>query len=440
MRLSKSKSRFRLSFAVALFAILAPAVSLRAAEEPLTLERAIELAVTRNERTAAAGARFEAAKARVDRARAFFFPEITATGNYTRRAYETVREIGGEEVTIQSRDAISGTAVLSGVIYNARAFPLYRQARLDSDSSRLTAEDEERIVAFEASSAFIATLSAEQFLRAAGRRRDFAAESLADARARFDAELVSSNDVTRAELELATAEREVTIARGDVERAYLQLGNLLNAKVSGPLALPADLLATAQSLAPETSLEDAIARRPDLQARRYAVNALRAFAREPRLRFIPSLNYNGQYRRTNEGGLSGRESDWSLGLSLSWTLFDGGDAFAENAERKALVRAAELDQQRFERAAGVEIESAAVELRSEQASIRQAVVATEAARKNAVETTELYRQGLASALEVADANLSLFAAEVAEVRARYQLTLAYLDYRASKGFGPLDAR
>ncbi|MHB0971775.1 MAG: TolC family protein [Thermoanaerobaculia bacterium] len=440
MKLFSLKLIIRPLYTVALIAILAPAVPVRAGDAPLTLEEAIELAVTRNERTAAADARFDATEARVDRARAFFFPEVTATGNYTRRAYETVREIGGEQVTIQSRDAVSGTAFLNGVVYNARAFPLYRQARLQRDSSRLTAEDEERIVAFEATSAFIATLSAEQFLSAAERRRDFASESLADARARFDAELVSSNDVTRAVLELATAEREVTIARGQVESALLQLGNLLNADVTGPLAMPANLLEVAQTLAPETSIDDAIARRPDLQASRLEVDALRAFAREPLLRFIPSLNYTGQYRRTNEGGLSGRESDWNLGLALSWTLFDGGDAFAENAERKALVRAAELDQQRIERAAGVEIRSAAVDLRSEQASIRQAVVATEAARKNAAETTELYRQGLASALEVADANLSLFAAEVAEVRARYQLTLAYLDYRAAKGFGPLDGR
>ena len=75
-------------------------------------------------------------------------------------------------------------------------------------------------------------------------------------------------------------------------------------------------------------------------------------------------------------------------------------------------------------------------LANQRASLKQATVAYEVARKNAAETTELYRQGLASALQVADANVSLFEAEVAFVQERYGLGVAFLNLEAALGLDP----
>jgi outer membrane protein TolC len=61
----------------------------------------------------------------------------------------------------------------------------------------------------------------------------------------------------------------------------------------------------------------------------------------------------------------------------------------------------------------------------------------ETGRKNAEEVTTLYRQGLAGALTVADANIRLFEAEVALARARYGLGLSLLNLRTALGLGPL---
>src|SRR5262245_42545561 len=71
----------------------------------LDLPGAVDLALTRNERAAAAGERQVAAEARVDQARSFFFPDLNANGAYTRREFETHRNVGGDEITVSSRNA-----------------------------------------------------------------------------------------------------------------------------------------------------------------------------------------------------------------------------------------------------------------------------------------------------------------------------------------------
>ena len=416
-----------------LLAILLPA-AVYAQDAALSLDEAIRLVVTRNERSAIADRRVEAARARVDRARAFFFPDFTIGANYTRRGDESLRPIGDEPGTDTTADAR-----LHQTIFDARAFPIYRQTRFLRDSAIYFAAEEKRLLAFEAADAFISTLSLEQVATAADRRRKFALTNLNDARARFEAGLVSSNDVTRAELELATAERESARAQGGVEIGYLQLGNLLDTEVRGPLEVPEELLAAAASpdAAAEGSIEQARARRLDVAASERAAQSQRAFAEEPQRRIIPTLALDGNLETTTQGDLSGRENDGSVALNLTWPLWDGGDRAADRAERLALARAAELDLELLLRKVELEVKSAAVGVTSEQASLRQATAAVLAARKNAEETSALYREGLASALEVADANVQLFEAEVAEARARFQLTLAFLDLRSASGLDPV---
>ena len=412
------------------------------AEEPssgLTLEKAIELALTRNERVQASTARAEAARARVARARAFFFPELTLAGTYTRRLEDTVRQVGGQDVVVQRANALSSTAVLRAVLLDARGFPLYRQASRDAEAARLEAAEDRRLLAFEAADAFVSTLSAEQVAAAARTRIEYAGQQLADARSRFQAGLVSANDVTRAELEEATARRELERSKGQLATSYLQLGYLLDTEVAPPLAPPDALLAQAGAPPPEaqTLVAAARERRLDVAARRFRVEALWAFAQEPRLRLLPVIGLTGQYRLSNETGLAGRAGDGFASVDLTWPLFDGGERYAEARERAATAQAASAEAAARERRVAVEVEGAVTALGTARAALAQAQVADAAAEKNAREVLELYRLGLASALESADAGVRRFDAQVALARERYALLLAYLDLRAAQGLEPL---
>lgn len=415
--------------------LLAP---LAASGEELSLERAVQLALERNERALAAGEQVRAASGRLVKARAYFFPAISLNGTYTRRPYEVERDLDGQSITVQSLNAISGYASLNWILFDPAVIPSYRQALFADRAQRYSSADARRGLSFEVTAAYLTTLTMDQVHEAAGRRLEYAGKTLEAARARYAAGLVSVNDVTRAELEYATAEMGSTQAQGEVQTAYLQLGFLLDTVIDGKLTSPELMLAQAElpAAGADDLLPGAQERRLDLRALTWNARAQRALVLEPKLEWLPSLSLTGQYRYTNEAGLTGRSTNWSAGLALSWPLFDGFGRFGYYKERKAQARLADLDLRAAGRQLELEVRDGLVSLSSQQASLKMALVALDAARKNAAETAELYRQGLSNALQVADANVSLFEAEVEVARQRNGLALALLNLRAAQGLDP----
>ena len=412
---------------VIILALLLLPIMGRAQEDSLTLEAAIQRALARNERALAADQKMNEAEARVTRARSYFLPTLTTTGTYTRRPFEVSRTVGSTQIVIQK--------------FDARSLPALLQANSERNAQRYASAESKRQLAFEVGNAFLTTLGTDQILEASRHRYDYAKQALDAAKARYAAGLVSINDVTRAELEFATAEMGVTQVKGQVETTYLQLGYLLDNMIvsSTKLKVPEFLLqaaAESDQAAVEGLVTQAQDRRFDLGALRYHAKAQHALMIEPTLKWLPTLSFNGQFRYTNEAGLTGRTTNWNLGLTLGWAVFDGFSRNADYRERKAQAILADLDVKTALRRVELDVRDTQVSLANQRAALKQAAVAHEVAKRNASETAELYRQGLSSALQVADANVRLFEAEVTLVRERYGLGISYLNLEAALGLDP----
>jgi outer membrane protein TolC len=401
----------------------------------LTVEEAIRLALLRNERVKIAEERLTVAEARVAKARAFFFPDLTLSGRYGRRNDGGTISVGGQTFTSRDPNVRVATASVNMPLFDARAFPLYRQAKLEHKAAHLNELEERRLLAFEVADAFLRTLSVQQVQSSAERRLALARRTVEDTQARFEAKLVSVNDLTRAELELATAEREATLAQGETQLFQLQLGYLIDSRIDGSLMNPEALLNPPEPSDPDRLMTEARIRRLDLAADEARIDALEVFAQEPSRRIIPILGFNSQVQETFEAGPDDRT--WFVGLNLTWLLYDGGERRADRAERKANARVADLELNAAKRQVDLDVRKALISIQNDHAVAQQAQVAVDVGRQNAEEVAVLYRQGLASALEVADANVRLFEAEVALARARYGLGLSLLSLRAALGLDPL---
>jgi outer membrane protein TolC len=401
---------------------------------PLTLSEALALADRNNEVSGIATARIERARALRRQAYSTLLPDLTFDATYTRRSREVTRTVDDEEIVVQAIDALSGDVAVETDILDVRAFPVARSATRNLEAQEHASAEIRRALAFDVASSFFAVLSAERLRDAASRRIEVAQTTVSDARIKLEAGLASSNEVTRAELELATAQLALTEAQNAIVSSRLSLGYLIAAPVERPLAEPP---AEPGESAPDEELERiAGERRADLRELTLRAEALRLLSLEPTLRAIPTVTLRGTYRGTNEAGLSGRERDWNVAALLSWEIFDGGTRYAEAAARRAEYREALLNADSLRRRIGFEIRTARTDLATARAGLEQAEVRARVAEQNAREVRVRYSEGLATALEQADATVAAFEAAAELARQRFALGIAQLSLSRALGRWP----
>jgi outer membrane protein TolC len=413
--------------ACVLSAVTANAQPTQPAQAQLTLEQAVDLALARNERSTIAALDAEVAEAQLAKARVAFLPVLQATGRGTYAPWD------------KSHEVANGQLQFTQPIIAPSAWPLYDQAKHQLDAQKAQSFDDRRELAFETAHAFFQVLLAERVLEAAQHKLDTATQNLANTDAQVKAQLTSSNDVTRAQTDLAGSQRELAADQGNLAAAYLQLELLVHARVARGLVVPTALIEASQRpLGPVDALvASSLKDRPDLAAHRSSALAAHDFAREPHMRWFPTLSFQATGSASNVGSPT---VDGQLSLAASWSIYDAGARSADERVRDANAEIADLTADGLARSVDAQVRTAAAQLTASQQALASSQAAMDAARKSASETDILYKQGLAKAIELVDANEQRFLAEVSFAEAQFSLATADLALLQAMGRGPLEAQ
>jgi outer membrane protein TolC len=238
-------------------------------------------------------------------------------------------------------------------------------------------------------------------------------------------------------VERASAGQTLAAAEAALERARLELGYMLDAEVRDELESPAVSLAPF-NLDIGSLVRLAVSQRPDLLAAGRSTLAASASADEPGLRFVPTLNASAQGRVQDQPVAPNRYVDSTITFNLNWALWDAGVRSADSDSRNAALHGAELQQRALLRRVQTDVRSAVSELVAARNALVAAKEGLAASEKSVEETNVLYKQGLAKAIELVDANASRFDAEVTLAAAQLDLRKSELDLRAALGLFPID--
>jgi outer membrane protein TolC len=408
-------------------------ITQQARAEDLSLQSVVKLALSRNERAEIASQNVVAADAALAKARAAFLPSLSLS------AGETYRPQQAETGNVRNNSA-TAALTLSQPLFNATAFPLYASAKHGYDSVFYNHLDLRRQLAFDAARGFFSVVAQQRVLKAAESRLDLANATLDDTQVRAAAGLTSSNDVTRSQIEQASADQSTINASNSLQAARLNLEYL----IAEPTQIESDLAAPTQSLAPANQslaglVNVAIATRPDLAALRASAASASALSDEPGLRFVPTLNASAQ-ARTQDQEFTGpnRYVDTTIAINFNWAIWDAGVRSADADSRNAARISAELQLRALARRVEIDVRVAIAELSAARNSLVAAQQGQDAARRSEEETSVLYKQGLAKAIELVNGNSSKFDAEVAVAAAELTVRQAELDLRSALGLFPLD--
>jgi multidrug efflux system outer membrane protein len=389
------------------------------------LEALVAEALARNSDLALAAARVDEARALVQQSEAAYYPTVDGTFNRNRTLSSAATGLLPPGIARERNDYRAAINVAYEVDLWGRLRATTAAARADLLASEAARETVRITLAADVAKTWFALSALDAQVAATRRTLALREEGLRLQQKRFDGGVISEFDYRQLEAEVAAAraqlpplerDREIqetalavllgrspkVILQSTISRSAGEVNTLLPAVV--PAGLPSELLL----------------RRPDLveaEQRLIAANARVAVARTAMFPSIQLTGYLGSEAQALASLFTGPAGIWQLAATLAQPIFAGG-------RLQAQIAAAEAREQQALAGYQGAIQNAFREVRAALAAQRRAGESFEAesGRAGALRATLRlarlrYDNGLASQLDVIDAERNLLAAEIARYEA-----------------------
>ena len=422
----------------------------------LTLEQAVDQAMTRYPAVRASLQQVSAAAAGINLARTNYLPRADFMGQLNRATHNNVfgmmlapsiiSPISGPVLRTNSLDSVWGSAVGVLVQWEPFDFGLRRANVGIAQSARDAANAQVAVTRLQAGTAaadaYLTIAAAEQTVLAAraGVERARVLDQSVGTLARN--ELRPGADASRARAELALAETQLIQAEQTVDVGRAALGQVLGV-APGTIAIDAAVLVKMPPEAPDGP--SAVARHPMAVAQSAAVDEAKAREKALDRSYFPRFNLEGTSYARGTGidpsgitggaasGLGPNFQNWGLGMNVTFPLFDLPSIRArkEIEHYHELAEATRYDQVLQD--LNGEVERAKAMLAGARRVARNTPIQLDAARTTEQQASARYKAGLATIVEVAEAQRLLTQAEIDDALARLSIWRAMLALAAAEG-------
>jgi outer membrane protein len=405
--------------------------------EPFTLDRCIEVALANNPELAATSQEVSAAGSRVDQAKAQRWPTLSAEGGYARfldpqRLLQA--QFNGEpgifDVNLARGDLIIKMPLFTGgrIVNEIAATELLRQA----EENRLARTGEELV--FNVSSFFYAILGQRKVIQSLEFSITAMEEHLKQVEALLAAQKAAKVDFLRTEVRLADLRQNLVKEQNVLAVQKRVLAGLLGLDydterfgVEGKLAFEeVSLDATALTAQALGGRPDYLAAKARLEAQGRRVDVARAG-------HLPTLSVIGNYGLRSDLS-SDEENAGSVGLGVTFPLFEGGRVMAKVEEERSTLAAAQERLRKLQLQIRQDVETAVLEVRSSSERVKALAKSIEQGRESLRIERQKYDLGMGSMTDVLDAQSALLQAETNYYRALadFRTALARLDFATGR--------
>ena len=397
----------------------------------LTLDECIAIALEAQPRIQATLADYAAARFRVNQSLAPLLPQLSGLVSASRSESTSVTttSAGRNIDTIQSRqfgDTFLAQVQLSQLLFD------FGKTLAATDASRKLAEVavedvelQRQLIALAVKEAYTNTLFSQRLIRVQEQAVERAELNLRSAKGFFDVGTRPKSDVARAEVDVANARVDLIRARNAYRSAIVALNIAMAIGVDSPTKIVDNLIYEAFTMDRLQLRGEALRQRPEYRQARLRAAAAEATERQTFRNFFPDISGSGTY-----GGTQPQLNEaWTLGLTLSWSIFDGGSRIARYQEAKANVEGARARVKSTELDILQNVEQAEIAVEEAQERIQAAQALVASAQENFRLAQGRFDAGVGTILELTDAQLALTQAQNTESQALadYRIALARLD-------------
>ena len=436
-RLSPDPRRLHLSDmgrAVGTLVIAVMCAPVVAAQDALTLDKALQAVAAHNVQLAAANAAATEAGAAADEASSVRYPRISFSESWQRGtdpvfAFSSLLSARHFSEANFAPDALNhppatsafrATVAVDQIVFDGgQRTASARAARQQADAAQLAVAARTADLRLAASATFGRILVAQAAQRAAASALTSAREDHVRAERRRDAGLATDADVLALAVRVADLDRRSIQAAGDAAVAAAELNRLMGEPVSRAwLAVDApgtDDPAPLPDLA--ALLHDADAARPEIRRASALEKAAAESGRAASRMLVPQLAVLGAVDAAGTD-FAHRASAWIAGGELRWTFSGGGGELARRRGAAAGMLRARAEAEDARAAVHVDVVTAYRQL--ETARLRHAAMRTTVAqaRESQRIVRDRFDAGLAGVNDVLRASSDLLDAESNEIAAR----------------------
>jgi len=416
-------------------------------DRSLTLEDCIRAALVNNPDIRIAVDRIRQADATLAEASAAFLPVVTAETGFLRADAPSVSLFK----TIDSRRFKLGTDFNNpgtfsnfetglGVRYN-----LYRGGRdrlrrwvaqTGKDIRQLDRQEVENSLVASVIHAYYDIRAAEDFVQTAHASTETVRAQHQESRVKWEHGATLKSDVLSLEVRLAEAQEREIRAENSRKLTAAALANLLGGDADTPIQLaeadwdPGDIPKDY-----ELALAEALSKRPELLRARQRVEQAAIEVESARRAFLPTADGSARvYWDDPDFEYDDDRTNWVVGVTLQWSLFEGGRRWAQLAMARSVLdemldtdRKATLALQLDVKTAYLRLDEARARKEVTRASVAQAEENLSLVRKQ-------YEGGTATVTRYLEAKLMLTRARMRDTQAVYDLEKSLADVARAMGW------
>lgn len=241
---------------------------------------------------------------------------------------------------------------------------------------------------------------------------------------------ISKAERLRAEVALAEAENALEDSYRDQTLARLALASLLHTDTNITATTP--VLSPDQTPAMEEFKQLAMDKHPGLRQLRTERKRSQDAVSAARADYYPTVALFA-YKELYTRDLTLLEPDWAVGAKLQWDLFKGGETRSKVSNAKALDRSLSSMEEQTMDNIGLLVEKRWREMEHAKGRLESLQKTRELAEEAHRSQTLAYEAGLATGLDVVDAELALSRLQVADLKAHYDAVVAWLGLLEASG-------
>jgi outer membrane protein len=421
----------------ALLVLVPAAAAAGEAAGRLSLKQAIDIALKEHPSLKESREKVTAAKYQIGAARAAYLPQVTYTYNlYYGNAFPATSGATsggvpgiGSSIGGATTDFYVNRFSLSQLIYDFGKTPgqidqsraTFHQTEEDYAGNRQKVVLDARTAYF----GYLATLRARKVTEETVRQNQ---ELVKQAQGFYQVGLKAKIDVTKAEANLYNAEAELIKAKNGVELAKVTLMTALGLKTF-PFAGVEDVMeVTPQPQSLAVLKTQALNRRPEILKNRYQQEYDQAAYRVARAGWFPTVSslaaYGWSAANAPFSANSMDNKSWWVGAGVTLPLFDGLLTYHNVRTANANIRATLAGKEVLSQDISKEVDQRYLDVTAAWELIRATKKALEAARENYRLAQGRYQVGVGSIIEVTDAQVQYFQADLKFVRALYDYRVA----------------